>query len=63
MKLCTIGVQSLRKEFENAIMKDYKTVRQYCGGLKELVNEISADRDNIIDQNVIKKIQVTLMTY
>ncbi|KAL3729300.1 hypothetical protein ACJRO7_026409 [Eucalyptus globulus] len=59
-KVRIIRLQTLRRDFENSKMKNYETVQEYCGKLKELVNQMRAYGDGITDQRVIEKILVSL---
>ncbi|XP_030516486.1 uncharacterized protein LOC115729991 [Rhodamnia argentea] len=59
-KVRTIRLQTLRRDFENSKMKVNETVQEYCGKLKELVNQMRAYGDGITDQRVVEKILVSL---
>jgi predicted glycosyltransferase len=59
-KVRLVKLQSLRRDLENAKMKDSETAQEYCAKIKEIANQMRAYGDNIPDQRVVEKILVSL---
>lgn len=59
-KVRTIKLQSLRRELENMKMKDSETIKEYYSRLRELVNQLRANGEDIVDKRVVEKILISL---
>ena len=50
----------LRREFETIRMKEFETIEEYCGRIKEIVNKMKLYGKEIKEKRVVEKIIITL---
>ncbi|GMP66280.1 hypothetical protein CsSME_00026696 [Camellia sinensis var. sinensis] len=60
LKVRTIKLQSLKRDFENLKMKDMELLKDYFSRVMELVNQMKIYGDNITNQRVVEKILLSL---
>ncbi|KAL5556508.1 hypothetical protein UlMin_038744 [Ulmus minor] len=58
-KVCAVKLQNFRRDFENLKIKDNETAKDYYSRIKELVNQMRAYGENIIDKKIVKKILIS----
>ncbi|XP_058776658.1 uncharacterized protein LOC131650979 [Vicia villosa] len=59
-KVRAVKLQSLRRDFELLKMKDFETVKDYYSKVKEIVNQMRAFGDDILDKKIVEKILITM---
>ncbi|XP_058732707.1 uncharacterized protein LOC131604272 [Vicia villosa] len=59
-KVRAVKLQSLRRDFELLKMKDIETVKDYYSKVKEIVNQMRAFGDDILDKKIVEKILITM---
>nr|UBX54620.1 transposon Pol polyprotein [Lupinus angustifolius] len=59
-KVRTIKLQTLRREFELLKMKESETIKDYYSKIKEIVNQMKAYGENIIDKRIVEKILISI---
>ena len=59
VKVRTVRLQKLRRDFENLKMKDNETAKDYYSRIKEIVNQMGAYGEIISDKNIVQKILIS----
>ncbi|XP_019465377.1 PREDICTED: coiled-coil domain-containing protein 186-like [Lupinus angustifolius] len=59
-KVRTIKLQTLRREFELLKMKESETIKDYYSKIKEIVNQMKAYGENILDKRIVEKILISI---
>ncbi|XP_062085823.1 uncharacterized protein LOC133791932 [Humulus lupulus] len=59
VKVHTVKLQKLRRDFENLKMKDNETAKDYYSRIKEIVNKIGAYGEIIYDKKIVEKILIS----
>ncbi|XP_028096115.1 uncharacterized protein LOC114296030 [Camellia sinensis] len=60
LKVRTIKLQSLKKDFENIKMKDVELLKDYFSSFTKLMTQMKIYGDNISNQRVVEKILLSL---
>ncbi|RZC09022.1 Retrovirus-related Pol polyprotein from transposon RE1 [Glycine soja] len=60
VKVRVVKLQSLRKDFELLKMKESETVKDYYSKVKEIVNQMRAFGEDILDKKIVEKILITM---
>ena len=56
-KVKHVQLQTLKIEFENLKMKDYKTTNQFMERVMELVNQLRIHREYLTNQKAMKQVK------
>src|ERR1044072_4104398 len=59
-KVRAVKLQSLRRDFELLKMKESETVKDYYSKVKEIVNQMRAFGEDILDKKIVQKILITV---
>lgn len=59
-KVRTVKLQSLKRDYENEIMKENESLNEYFNRLFELVNQMKSHGDTIDDHRIVSKILISL---
>nr|KYP43166.1 Retrovirus-related Pol polyprotein from transposon TNT 1-94 [Cajanus cajan] len=59
-KVRAVKLQTLRRNFELLNMKEFETVKDYYSKIKEIVNQMGAYRENILDKKIVEKILISV---
>nr|KYP68962.1 Retrovirus-related Pol polyprotein from transposon TNT 1-94 [Cajanus cajan] len=59
-KVRAVKLQTLRRNFELLNMKESKTVNDYYSKIKEIVNQMRAYGENILDKKIVEKILISV---
>ncbi|XP_050890235.1 uncharacterized protein LOC127095607 [Lathyrus oleraceus] len=59
-KVRTVKLQSLKRDYENEIMKENESLNEYFNRLSELVNQMKSHGDTIYDRKIVDKIRISL---
>ena len=62
VKVRVVKLQSLRRDFELLKMKESETVKDYYSKVKEIVNQMRAFGEDILDKKIVEKILITMPT-
>ena len=60
VKVCTIYLQTLRREFQNLKMIEFELNDEYCTRVMNIVNEIRNHSDTIFEQQVVESILISV---
>ncbi|RZB68411.1 Retrovirus-related Pol polyprotein from transposon TNT 1-94 [Glycine soja] len=60
VKVRAVKLQSLRRDFELLKMKESETVKDYYSKVKEIVNQMRAFGEDILDKKIVEKILITM---
>jgi len=60
-KVRAIKLQTLLREFELLKMKESKTVKDYYSKIKEIVSQMRAYGDDILDKRIVEKILISIL--
>ena len=60
VKVRAVKIQSLRRDFELLKMKESETVKDYYSKVKEIVNQMRAFGEDILDKKIVEKILITM---
>ena len=60
LKVKTIKLQTLRRDFENLKMKDVELLKDYFSRVVELVNQMKIHGEEIEDKRIVEKILISL---
>ncbi|XP_047163745.1 uncharacterized protein LOC124833332 [Vigna umbellata] len=55
-----VKLHSLRREFELIRMKESETIKEYYSRIKEIVSQVRAYGENIIDKKIFEKIVISI---
>nr|KYP35054.1 hypothetical protein KK1_043927 [Cajanus cajan] len=59
-KVRAVKLQTLRRNFELLNMKESETVKDYYSKIKEMVNQMRAYGENILDKKIVEKILISV---
>ncbi|XP_062118483.1 uncharacterized protein LOC133832115 [Humulus lupulus] len=59
VKVSTVKLQKLRRDFENLKMKDNETAKDYYYRIREIVNKMGAYGEIIYDKKIVEKILIS----
>nr|KYP45272.1 hypothetical protein KK1_033146 [Cajanus cajan] len=59
-KVRAIKLQIVRRNFELLYMKESETVKDYYSKIKEIVNQMRAYGENILDKKIVEKILISV---
>ncbi|KAM6582397.1 hypothetical protein CsatB_009399 [Cannabis sativa] len=59
VKVRTVRLQKLRRDFENLKIKDNETAKYYYSRIKEIANQMGAYGEIISDKNIVQKILIS----
>nr|KYP76789.1 Retrovirus-related Pol polyprotein from transposon TNT 1-94 [Cajanus cajan] len=59
-KVRAVKLQTLRRNFELLNMKESETIKDYYSKIKEIVNQMRAYRENILNKKIVEKILISV---